>query len=183
VRAAQYGIVAFPKLDSDAQIQELRDRFSSWYYRMRPYIPIVLPFTPATLDEIQNVSDHVARARRTLSPIAVSFDRCVERGDGLFFELEDGREALIDLHKTIHGAEPLSLLKDVPTWEPLLWLGRIPDARTRSYAVFEANRIGHSIGIVDAVSMLRIEHSDEHKLAATYPFGIGRVDFVGPFPG
>jgi hypothetical protein len=182
VKAAQYSVVAFPKLDSDAQIQELRDQFSSWYYRMRPYIPIVLPFTPATLDEIQGVSDHVARIRRTLHPVAISSDRCVERGDALFFVLDQGREEMLGLHKAILGAEPLSLLKEPSAWEPLLWLGRIPEARARSYAIFEANRMGRSVGIVDAVSLLRIEHDDEHKLAATYPFGIGRVDFVGPFP-
>jgi hypothetical protein len=182
VKAAQYSVVAFPKLDSDAQIQELRDQFSSWYYRMRPYIPIVLPFTPATLDEIQSVSDHVARVRRTLHPVAISFDHCVERGDALFFELEEGREAMLELHKAILGAEPLSLLRESPAWEPLLWLGHVPEARSRSYAIHEANRMGRSVGIVDAVSLLRIEHDGEHKLSATYPFGIGRVDFVGPFP-
>jgi hypothetical protein len=30
--------------------------------------------------------------------------------------------------------------------------------------------------------MLRIEPDEEHKLIATFPFGIGRVDFYDRFP-
>jgi hypothetical protein len=182
VKAAQFSVVAFPKLDSEAQIQDLRDHFSTWYYRVRPYIPVVLPFTPAVLDEIQNVSEHVGRVRRTLHPIAVSFTRCVERGDALFFELEQGRDELVELHRVLLGAEPLSLLQGTPVYEPLIWLGRVPEPRQRAYAIADANRIGRSLGVIDSLAMLRIEPDEEHRLIATFPFGIGRVDFYDRFP-
>jgi hypothetical protein len=181
VKAAQYCVVAFPKLDSETQIQDLREQFPTWYFRVRPYIPVVLPFTPATLDEIQNVSEHVGRVRRNLHPLAISFTRCVERGESLFFELEQGREELIQLHCAMVGAEPLSLLTDTPVYEPQVWLGRVTDARQRAYAIAEANRMGRSLGVVDATTLLRIEPDEEHKLVATFPFGIGRVDFYDRF--
>jgi hypothetical protein len=181
VKAAQYCVVAFPKLDSETQIQDLREQFPTWYYRVRPYIPVVLPFTPATLDEIQNVSEHVGRVRRSLHPLAISFTRCVERGESLFFELDHGREEFIQLHGAMTGAESLSLLSDGPVYEPQVWLGRVTDARQRAYAIAEANRMGRSLGVVDAITLLRIEPDEEHKLVATFPFGIGRVDFYDRF--
>ncbi len=177
MKAAQYCVVAFPKLDSEAQIQELREQFPTWYYRVRPYVPVVLPFTPVTLDEIQNVSDHVGRVRRNLHPLAVSFSQCVERGEALFYVIEEGRDELIQLHTAMTGSEPLSLLDGAPAYEPQVWLGRVTDARQRAYALAEANRIGRSLGIVDAVTLLRIEPDEEHKLVAMFPFGIGRVDY------
>ena len=177
MKAAQYCVVAFPKLDSETQIQDLREQFPTWYYRVRPYIPVVLPFTPVTLDEIQNVSEHVGRVRRNLHPLAISFTRCVERGESLFFEIDEGREELIQLHSAMVGAEPLSLLTDTPVYEPQVWLGRVTDARQRPWAIAEANRLGRSLGVVDAITLLRIEPDEEHRLVATFPFGIGRVDY------
>ena len=181
MKAAQYCVVAFPKLDSETQIQDLREQFPTWYYRVRPYVPVVLPFTPATLDEIQNVSEHVGRVRRNLHPLAISFTRCVERGESLFFEIDQGREELLQLHSAMTGAEPLSLLSDTPVYEPQVWLGRVTDARQRAYAIAEANRMGRTLGVVDAITMLRIEPDEEHKLVATFPFGIGRVDYYDRF--
>ncbi len=181
MKAAQYCVVAFPKLDSETQIQDIREQFPSWYYRVRPYVPVVLPFTPATLDEIQNVSEHVGRVRRNLHPLAISFTRCVERGESLFFEIDEGREELIQLHRAMVGAEPLSLLTDTPVYEPQVWLGRVTDARQRPWALGEANHLGRSLGVVDAITLLRIEPDEEHKLVATFPFGIGRVDFYDRF--
>lgn len=177
MKAAQYCVVAFPKLDSETQIQDLREQFPTWYYRVRPYVPVVLPFTPATLDEIQNVSEHVGRVRRSLHPLAISFAHCIERGDSLFFQIEEGRDELIELHRAMVGAEPLSLLSGAPDYEPQVWLGRVADARQRTYAMAEANRIGRSLGVIDAISILRIEPDEEHRLVATFPFGIGRVDY------
>ena len=181
MKAAQYCVVAFPKLDSEAQIQDLREQFPTWYYRVRPYVPVVLPFTPATLDEIQNVSEHVGRIRRSLHPLAISFSHCIERGESLFFQIEEGRDELIQLHAAMTGSEPLPLLSDAPVYEPQVWLGRVTDVRQRAYALGEVNRIGRSLGIIDAVTLLRIEPDEENRLVATFPFGIGRVDFYDRF--
>jgi len=181
VKAAQYCVVAFPKLDSEAQIQDLREQFPAWYYRVRPYVSLVLPFTPITLEEMQNVSEHVGRVRRNLHPLAISFTHCIERGESLFFVVEDGRDELVQLHRDMIGSEPLSLLADAPVYEPQVWLGRVTDARQRAYALAEANRLGRSLGVVDAVTLLRIESDEEHRLVATYPFGVGRVDYYDRF--
>jgi hypothetical protein len=181
VKAAQYCVVAFPKLDSEAQVQDLREQFPAWHYRVRPYVPVVLPFTPVTLDEMQNISEHVGRVRRNLHPLAISFARCIERGDSLFFVIEDGRDELVQLHREMVGSEPLSLLAETPAYEPQLWLGRVTDARQRVYALAEANRLGRSLGIVDAITLLRIEPDEEHRLVANFPFGIGRVDYYDRF--
>jgi hypothetical protein len=106
----------------------------------------------------------------------------VERGDALFFELEQGRDELVELHRVLLGAEPLSLLQGTPVYEPLIWLGRVPEPRQRAYAIADANRIGRSLGVIDSLAMLRIEPDEEHRLIATFPFGIGRVDFYDRFP-
>jgi hypothetical protein len=183
VKASQYSVVAFPKLDTEAQIQELRDQFPNWFYRVRPYVPVVLPFTPLTLDEIQSVSEHVGRVRRGLHSFAVSCQKCVERGDSLFLDLDEGRREFVELHASLVGAEPLSLLKDHAAYEPRLWLGRVPDPRQRAFAMTETDRLGRSVGVVDALSLVRIEADGEHKLVAVFPFGIGRVDFYDRFLG
>ncbi|MBM3313555.1 hypothetical protein FJY70_03055 [candidate division WOR-3 bacterium] len=181
MKVAEYCVAAFPKLDSEMQIQDLREQFSTWYFRVRPYIPVVLPFAPITFEEIQGASEHIGRVRRNLEPLAIVFSRCVEQGDSLFFALDDGRDELVKLHLALVGAEPLSLISDMPVYEPRVWLGRVTDARERAGAIHKANRIGRSCGLVDSLSLLRIEPDDEHKLVASFPFGIGRVDYYDRF--
>jgi hypothetical protein len=79
------------------------------------------------------------------------------------------------------SAQPLSLLDGAPEYEPQVWLGRVTDARQRTYALAEANRIGRSLGVVDAISLLRIEPDEKHELVATFQFGVGRVDYYDRF--
>ena len=182
VKAAQYCVTAFPKLDNEAQLQRLRERFDPAPYRVKPHIPVVLPFTPANLDEIQNVIDHVSTARRTLRPLAVSFHKCIERGEHLCFTLDEGQEGLAELHTRVAGVQPLPLLRDTPAYEPLVWLCRVPDQDRRAQALAEANRIGKSLGVVDALSVIRIEPDGDLSLMSVYPFGVGRVDYYDRFP-
>jgi 2'-5' RNA ligase superfamily len=183
VKATQYCVVAFPKLDNEAQFQRLREKFDPWPYRVRPYIPVVLPFTPADLDEIQNVSDHVSTARRTLHPLAITLHECVERGEYLCFSIEQGRDHVVELHRRILGSEPLPLLHDTTTYEPLLWLCQVSDPARRTVALAEANGVGRSLGIIDALSIIRLGPSEDLKIVAVFPFGIGRVDFYERLTG
>jgi len=183
VKASQYRVVAFPKLDNEALLQRLREEFDPRPYRVRPHIPVILPFTPVNLDEIQSISDHVSTARRSLHPLAICLHECVERGEHLYCLLDDGRDALVDLHNRIVGGETLPLLRDAPPYEPLLWLSHVPDAAQRTLALAEANRIGRSLGLVDALSIIRIEADEALKLVAVFPFGIGRVDYYERLTG
>ncbi|MEO0078211.1 MAG: 2'-5' RNA ligase family protein, partial [candidate division WOR-3 bacterium] len=182
VKAAQFCVTAFPKLDNEAQFQRLREKYDPAQFRVRPHIPIILPFTPANLDEIQNVIDHVSTARRSLRPLAISFYKCVERGEYLFGIIEQGREEVVALHTRVAGAQPVPMLQDSPGYEPLLWLFRVPDQVRRSLALAEANRVGKTLGIIDALSLVRIEPDEEQKLVSVFPFGVGRVDYYDRFP-
>ncbi len=182
MKAAQFSVTAFPKLDNEAQFQRLREKYDPAQFRVRPHIPIVLPFTPANLDEIQNVIDHVSTARRSLRPLAISFYKCVERGEYLFGIIEQGREEVVALHTRIAGAQPVPMLQDSTGYEPLLRLFRIPDQVRRSLALAEANRVGKTLGIIDALSLVRIEPDEEQKLVSVFPFGVGRVDYYDRFP-
>jgi hypothetical protein len=183
VKAAQYCVVAFPKLDNEAQFQRLREKFDPLPYRVRPYIPVVLPFTPANLDEIQSVSDHVSTARRCLHPLAITFQHCVSRGEYLCYDIDEGRDGAIAIHERVVGGDPLPLLEDTVSYEPLVWVCRVPDPVQRAAALVEAGGIGRTLGIVDALSIIRINPDEELKLVAVFPFGIGRVDYYERLTG
>lgn len=181
MKATQYCVVAVPELDNEAQIQRLREQFDHGRVQVGPHIVVVEPFTPVTLDEIQSVADHVGQARRSLHPFAVSFHQCVERGDALFFQLDQGREEIVSLRSSIIGGEPLALPFDVPAHEPMLWLARIADPRRRAHALAEANHIGRSLGIIDALHLARLD-ADDLRLVSRFPFGVGRVDSHERYP-
>lgn len=94
--------------------------------------------------------------------------------------IEKGRKELLDLRRNLQGCDTFSLVEDIES-EPRLVVGRVPDSERRSQALIEANRIGRTLGIVDSFYLIGIEPSDELKLFASYPFGIGRVDYYDRF--
>ncbi|UCG42003.1 MAG: hypothetical protein JSU73_08940 [candidate division WOR-3 bacterium] len=175
MKALQYSVVVLPKLDNEAEIQRLREKYDPGFYQIRPHIPIILPFTPATIDELQGISDYISVSRRKLHARAISFHECIESGDRLFFVVDQGKGDIMALHHALQGCEVTSLVSE-GDYEPRLMLGRIPDPEQRGLALREAQTIGRTLGIVDSVSMLRISPHGELKLVANYPFGIGRVD-------
>jgi hypothetical protein len=177
VKVLAYSLVVLPKLDNEEEIQSLREKYDPWFYQVRPYITIVPPFTPATLDELEAVAGFLSEARRRQPPVAVSFYRCVEVDDRLICPVGDGREGLVALHRHLLGAAPVSLLTGEREFEPALVIGRVPDPDRRLEALHEANRLGRTLGLIDAVSLIGIEPSGRLRLIASYPFGIGRVDY------
>ncbi len=176
MQAVQFSVVVLPKLDNEDAIQQLREKYDPWFHRIRPYITMVAPFTPATLDEIQHVGDYISRARRNLHPVAVSLHRCEQNEDRFFFLLDDGKEELLELQRSLHGSEGPMLIREAGP-EPRLVIGRVPDPSERAEALAAANRIGRTVGIVDSVVLIRTEADGELKMTASYPFGIGRVDY------
>ncbi len=176
MKALQYSVVVLPKLDNEVEIQRLREKYDPWFYQIRPYIPIILPFTPATIDELQGVSDYISMSRRKLHARAISFHECIESGDRLYFVVDQGRDDIMALHHDLQGCEAASLVTE-GDYEPRLMLGRIPDPEQRTLALREARTIGRTLGIVDSVAVLRISPDGGLKLIANYPFGIGRVDY------
>jgi hypothetical protein len=181
VKAAQYSVVAFPKLDNEAQIQRLRERFGSWAYDLRPYVTVVLPFTPLDIDELQRVTDHIGAARRRMHPFAVSFHECSAVGDAVLLWAAEGREQLAELRNAVHGSEPLTI-QGTGEYHPALWLGRVRDAAELASAVAEVNRIGRTLGIVDSLSLVRGTPDDATRLVLAMPFGVGRVDYHDRLP-
>ena len=181
MKAAYYSVVAFPKLDNEAQIQRLRESLDTWSYQMRPFVPLVEPFVPMTMDELQHVTDHVGLVRRRLHAFAVASFKCVERGDVLLLPIEQGKDDVVELHNTIHGGEALTIA-GTGEYEPALWLGRVTDAAQRATALAEASRIGRTLGVIDSLALTRTTPDGETKLVLVMPFGIGRVDLYDRFP-
>jgi hypothetical protein len=181
VSTAPYSVVAFPKLDNEAELRRLRDRFPSWSSAAEPHIPIVLPFTPLDLDEIQHVADYVSNARRRLHPLAVTLHKSVVIGERLYYKVESGWGELVNLHAQIVGSEPMPLLQS-GTYEPRLTLGRITSDSERAAAAEAVDRLLRTLGVVDALTIVTVGPHDAIDRVAGYPFGIGRVDFFRPFP-
>lgn len=177
VKLLEYCIVVQPKLDNQEEIQLLREKYDPWFYQVQPYITIVPGFTPATLDQLESVTSYLSQTRRHQPPIAVKCYKCIERDDRLVFPVEEGREGLLALHEALLGAAPASLLADEAPFDPGLVIGRVPDPDQRIEALHEANRLGRTIGLIDAFSLIAVEQSGQFRLVAGYPFGIGRVDY------
>lgn len=181
MKATHYLVVAFPKLDNEAQIQRLRDGCATWEYSLRPYIPLVSPVVPATLDELQGFAEHIGRIRRNLHPFALTFYRAVERATSLLFVVERGRDNVLSLHREVYGGEPL-VIQGTGEYDPDLRLGRISDPTRRRQALTDLNQLGKTVGIIDALALLRSGPDDALHLALTLPFGVGRVDYHERFP-
>jgi len=177
MKAAQFLVAAFPKLDQEKELQRLREKYNAWLDANQPHIIVIQPFTPATLDEIQSTTEFISQARRRLHPLALSFRQCVEQGSYLVLNVEEGRDELLNLHRDIMGSEPLSLIKEGSSYQPVLVIGRISDPIERGRALAEANRLGRTLGILDALTLVKVEPDSHWHLAARFPFGIGRVDF------
>ncbi|HDQ99552.1 MAG TPA: hypothetical protein ENN51_04615 [candidate division WOR-3 bacterium] len=177
MRVLSYSVCVLPKLDNQEEVRRLRERYDPWFYQVQPYIVVVPSFTPATLDELEAVSAFLSQARRKQPPVALKFFRCVERGDRLICPVESGREELAALHRAMSGATPDRLLTGEEAFDPGMVVCRVPDPDRRIEALQEANRIGRTVGLVDAVSLVGIEPSGQLRLIAGYPFGIGRVDY------
>ncbi len=181
MRAAQYSVVAFPKLDNESELRRLCDRFPTWVLAAEPYIPVVLPFTPLDLAEIQQVADYVSNARRRLHPIAVTFHNSLVIGDRLYYKVDAGWNELIALHAGIVGSEPMPMLQS-GQYEPRLALGRITDPAERTAAAEAVNALLRTLGLVDTLTIIAVGPDEAIERVAGYPFGIARVDFFRPFP-
>jgi len=176
----QYSVVALPKLDNQDQFQELRERYDPLFYQIRPHIALVPPFTPATLGELESVGEYISQARRHMHPVAISFHEYLEEEDRILCPVDKGKEELQQLHRNLHGSEVLSLV-DREGYEPRLVVSRIPEPARRKLAIAEIRRLGRTLGIIDALSLIGIEQGGDLKLVASYPFGVGRVDYFDEF--
>ena len=174
----QFSVVVLPKLDNEEEVQLIRERYDPWCYRIRPHITLIPPFTPATLDEIENVSAHLSTVRRARHPHAVTFFKCEAVGDRVVLVPEQGRDELLSLYRELQGPVTGTLVPDAE-FEPRLLVGRMPDAGQRAAAVKELNGLRRTLGVVDSVFLIDVESSGELRLVASYPFGIGRVDWYG----
>lgn len=181
VKTLEYSVVVFPRLDTDQQLRRLVEKYDPSHYQTRPHMPIVTPFTPATLEEIQGISDYISQVRRKLHPLAVSFQHCVEAGNQLLLLADEGREKLLSLHQRLHGCEFLSLV-DEAGFEPGLVLAVVPDPEERTSAIAEVNRVGRTLALIDSLTMARTDVEGRFRPLVDYPFGIGLVRYYERFP-
>jgi len=181
MKAAQYAVAVLPKLDTEAELMRLRDRFGGRPVNIPPYVQLSGVFTPSGLSEAVSVNEFISQARRKLHAIAASFQSCVEQADFLLLAVEQGAEELGGLQRSVVGPEPTSFLsgENLPRLD--LVLGRFSDPMARAQMATEVTRIGRILGVIDALVLLRVGPDDDWHLTAQYPFGIGRVDYFERF--
>jgi hypothetical protein len=177
MKASEYGVVAFPKIDTEVELQRLRDRLEAGLAQAQPHIPLVAPLTPANLDELLSATEYISKVRRSLKPIAAGFRNCIERGESIVFACMEAADQLAVLHQSLIGSQPTSYLKDAGAFEPRLVVARIPDPPSRGQFMLEANRLGRIVALVDALTLVRLSAGGDSRPVARFPFGIGRVDY------
>ncbi|MEO0068103.1 MAG: hypothetical protein ABIK23_03100 [candidate division WOR-3 bacterium] len=177
VKAVQFSVVAFPKLEREVDFLRLRERFAPQAAQLEPHIQMVQPWVPAELGEVMAVIEFISQARRALHPLAIAAENWQESGEFLIGEITKGQDELISLRKNILGAEPASLLIPELGGAPHLTLFRITGKNERAQAIVEANRIGRTLGVVDALILIRTLPDGMWQMVAKFPFGIARVDF------
>lgn len=177
MKSVQFSVVAFPKLEREVDFLHLRERFAPQVAQLEPHIQIVLPWVPAELGELTAVIESISQTRRNLHPLAIAVEKWQESGEFLISEICQGQDELISLRKKIVGAEtPVLITTDTGT-APYLTLFRITEKKEREQAMIEANRIGRTLGVVDALTLIRTLPDGMWQRVAKFPFGIGRVDF------
>uniref|UniRef100_A0A7C4CDG6 2'-5' RNA ligase family protein n=1 Tax=candidate division WOR-3 bacterium TaxID=2052148 RepID=A0A7C4CDG6_UNCW3 len=181
MKPAQYMVVVLPKLDAEAELLRLRDRYGGQPDAIPPYVQLTGVFTPSDLSEAASVNEYVSKARRRLHAIAASFHSCFELGDKLLLKADQGAGELTALQREVAGPEPTSFLavEELPRSD--LVLGRFPDPMARTQVAAQVNRMGRVLGVIDALVILRIGPEDDWHITAQYPFGIGRVDYFERF--
>lgn len=174
---AVYAVFAYPRLDVESELQSLSERIESDSVQLKPYIPLIVPLTPITIDDLLSATEFVSQARRSLKPLACVFRNSVERGNLIVVGCAEGGENLAELRRSIIGSQPISYLKEAETFEPILVIGRAADPVLRLRITLEANRLGRIVALVDALTLVRLAARDHWQPVARFPFGIGRVDY------
>ncbi|MGQ9679088.1 MAG: hypothetical protein ACUVUD_07415, partial [bacterium] len=126
MRAVQFSIVSFPKLQQDKELLFLRERFFPDLVQPEPYILVVSPWVPVEHKEVVTVVNNISETKRKLSPIAVSCEKWQRQGEFLVAEVTDGQEAVRELRKRISGFEPAQLIEEVAANFYLIGC-RVPD--------------------------------------------------------
>lgn len=174
---AVYAVFAYPRLDIESELQSLRERFESDTVRLKPYIPLVSPLTPATLDDLLSATEFVSQARRNLKPLACAFRNAVQSGNLVLVACAEGDQGILNLRQTIIGGQPVSYLRETGAFEPRLVIGWTTDPVLRTRIAEEANRLGRIVALIDALTIVRLISQDHWQPVARFPFGIGRVDY------
>jgi len=176
MKSVQFSVVVFPKLEREADFLQLRERFATQIAQPEPHILIVLPWVPAELGEVMAVIEFISQIRRNLHPLAIAAENWQESGEMLIGQITQGEEELLTLRKSIIGAETAPLDTDFGSALHLI-LFRVPERRARAKVVAEANRIGRTLAVIDALLLIRTLPDGLWHRVARFPFGVGRVDF------
>lgn len=174
MRAVQFSVVSFPKLQQDKELLGLRERFLPNVLPLEPHIPVVPSWVPVEPGEMVSVVNTLSNTRRKLHPIAVACENWQRQGELLVAEVTEGQEAVRNLRKSISRVEPVQLIQEEGVY---LVVCRVPNEEKWGQILSEAERIGRSLGMVDSVVLLRILPDGSHQRVAHFPFGVGRVDF------
>lgn len=175
--AVRFSVVAFPKLEMADALFRLRERFAADALQPDPYIPIVPAWVPAELGEVVESVNSISATRGKLHPLAIACEGWHRRGDILAGWVTQGREELLELIKSVSGGRSLALIQDEPLTDVYLIVCRIADAEVWGAVLAEAERIGKTLGLVDSLVLLRTLPDGMWQRVATFPFGVGRVDF------
>ncbi|MCL6465410.1 MAG: hypothetical protein K6T77_01490 [candidate division WOR-3 bacterium] len=182
MRAVQFSVVSFPKLQQDKELLRLRERFAPGVFQLEPYIPVVLPWVPVELGDVVAVVNCLSETRRKLHPIAIVCDNWHRKGELLLGDVTEGQEAVLNLRKGITGVEPVPLIKDDDK-NVYLVVCQVPDEDKWGALLKEAQNVGRSLGVLDSVVLIRTMPDGSWQRVANFPFGVGRVDFYEQLVG
>ncbi|MCX7732699.1 MAG: hypothetical protein N2248_06010 [candidate division WOR-3 bacterium] len=177
MNSGNFVVIATPKLDRESDFLQLRERYASAILQPDPHIRITNPWIPADLGEVMAVIEFISQTRKKLHPLAITAENWQEAGEFIIAPIVNGASELLLIRQTILGSEPAPLLKTTPEPAFSLILLRVPDDHKRALAVTEANRIGKTLGVIDALTLIRTFPDGSWQRLARFPFGIGRVDF------
>jgi hypothetical protein len=177
VSSVNFCIIATPKLEREAELLQLREHYAPSVIQLEPHTRITGSWVPVELGEVMAVIEFISKLRKNLHPLAITVENWQEAGELVIGQITQGREELLAIRQSITGTEPLPLLKTETDSLPALILLRIPDARERTLAVADANRIGRTLGVIDSLILIRTLPDRSWHRVARFPFGVGRVDF------
>lgn len=183
MRAVQFSIVSFPKLQQDKELLRLRERFAPGIFQLEPHIPVVLPWVPVALGDVVTMVNCLSETRRKLHPIAIACENWHRQGELLLGDVTQGQEAVLELRKSITGVEPVSLIKDDESRDLYLVVCRVLEEDKWNFLLKEMQTVGRSLGVVDSVVLLRTLPDGSWQRVANFPFGVGRVDFYEQLVG
>ncbi len=180
----RFSVITFPKLERDREIVAICEQFAPENSLLEPYIPLVPAWTPQQPADLITTVNSISAIRRHLSAFAITCGNWQQSGELLTGELIQGKEEVKNLARTLLGAEPLLLSATARTAidEYKLIVCRLSEKNNWQPALDALRQSGTTLGVIDAVFLVRLLPDGTTQKVARFPFGVGSVDLYEKLP-